>query len=280
MSQADAIRTCWENRDLERGRELYRAGGSGSEWHLYGGLILWARRDLYHAKAALEEGLQQHGDGEARVQVMLQMAAGNVYRELGDYHMATAMLREVLAASDLIPEMEAKAWYNLALTLDNRREYDESIFASDMAIAMFRNLRYPTLECMSLQNKAWTLNRLGRMDEAFEVLNLAEPLCGKPDTSTYWHQRIGRARSDLAEGGNVEALELATDIIKQGRAEWDVMSYAAWVAGHVFIRQGQLDGADKMSAAATAWAVEAKDSRCMAEASELRRARWTARKGA
>jgi tetratricopeptide (TPR) repeat protein len=272
----EALRALWQQRNLDAGWAAYTAGQdcSDPEWHLLGGYFAWAKRDVYRARAILERILPIAETGPAYLRQRVRYALAEVYRCIGDHHLACIYLRTLLAEGNVLPDMEAMTWYTLGLTHYSRNEWDDAIQAEARAIAMFRDLNYPEYLRKALHNHAWTLTLLGRTDEARTCLEEARPLAENTPAPGRWANEIGWAHLALAEGRPTDALDIVTGVIRAADHDTipdDICSRAAWIGGRAQLALGHVYEAEMLADASLRWGMEANDVRCINDALALLR---------
>ncbi|HEY3365683.1 MAG TPA: hypothetical protein VGK74_11560 [Symbiobacteriaceae bacterium] len=103
----DALRQLWQRQALDDGWTMYKGHESDDpEWHLYGGYFAWARHDIYRARDILERVLMTADAGPLYLKQRLRYALAEVYRCIGDLHLAGQFLHTLLAEAVFHPRWQ------------------------------------------------------------------------------------------------------------------------------------------------------------------------------
>lgn len=134
---------------------------------------------------------------------------------------------------------ECAAKLYLAATYNETGEYEEALAVAEAVLSMEADSE---VEFCALLVKAIAVRRLGRIDEAWSVLEIARPLAGAvlPLAKGKFYLERGNAQQAL---GNLEQAILEYDEASQCFVSCENARYAATVSNNVatvYMRQGQL----------------------------------------
>ncbi|HWI66643.1 MAG TPA: hypothetical protein VNT75_32930, partial [Symbiobacteriaceae bacterium] len=257
---------------------LQQEGPPSARLLLMGSHAAYGRRDFFKARHLAEKALAAWASADPlKLLGQVRFHLGMVTRWIGDSHVALEQFQLFLQELSVkYPELsmgEGKAHFYLALTLRDRRDLDGAVKAYHQAIACFRRDELPSLLCKSLQNLAWLYCVMNRPEDARSALFEAGTLISSDVERV--HQTLGEAYLLTLETRYAQATDLCESIFRRVERGEPVaveeQCQAAWIAGTVALAQGQLESATALSNIALNFAVEAKDSRLINDASSLRR---------
>ncbi|HWI52795.1 MAG TPA: hypothetical protein VNT01_11720 [Symbiobacteriaceae bacterium] len=258
--------------------QLQQEGPPSARLLLMGSHAAHGRQDFVRARYLVEKALTTWGPSDGQKLLgQIRFHLGMVTRLIGDTHVALEQFQLfVQELSVKYPELsmgEGKAHFYLALTLRDRRDLDGSARAYQQAIACFRRDELPSLLCKSLQNLGWLYCHMNRPDDARTCLHESATLISSHVEQV--HQALGEAFLLTIEGRYAQATDLCEGIFRRVERGESITAeeqcQAAWIAGTVALAQGHTESASALSDIALTFAVEAKDSRLMNDASSLRR---------
>lgn len=267
----------WDKAWLEFER-LSEAGPPNARLWLQGSLAAFGRADYFRARQLADRALTTWGPSDApKLLGQIRFHLGMVTRKIGDSHVAVEQFQLFISElSSKYPELimgEGKAYFYLALTLRERRDLEGAVAAYQKAVGSFRRDGLPSLLCASLQNFAWLLCTTGRTAEAADALSEASTLA--KTSEDHIHQTLGEAYLASVQGHYAQATELCEMIFRRAERGESVdpeeRAQAAWIAGTIAMHQGNHTGAAALADIALTHATDAKDSRLMNDANNLKR---------
>lgn len=223
------------------------------------------------AVEAAELGSDWNDIGNAR------LCSALIYRELGDTAQALRFFHYFFQHLDRYPDLQAKrahAYYNLALTHQQRREFAEALEAYKLASEGFQDQGHRAGLLASLQNITWVMLLQGRPEEAEPVLHQAEALAAELELPEYQvTQLVVEAFYQRLAGQRDRALALCEEVFQNGRQGVTDrhLAEAAWIMADLSLEAHRLHEAGIFADWAVSRALEAKDPHLMNLASEVRK---------
>jgi tetratricopeptide (TPR) repeat protein len=235
-------------------------------------------REVYSAAKLAEKAVEaaELGDnwediGNARLYSAL------IYREVGDTAQALRFFHLFFQYLDRYPSLQAKtahAYYNLALTHQQRREYPEALQAYQLASEDFARLGDKSGILAGLQNSAWVMLLQGRPTEAEAVIRQAESLCAALEIPEYQvTQLVVEALYQRLLDKPDRAMALCEEVFQSGRQGVMTrhLAEAAWIMANLTLEAGRVHEAGIFADWAVSHALDAKDPHLMNLASDVRR---------
>ena len=176
-----AFESCFDERQrtmwlMGRNRfdEAVRLTPCAYTWMMHGSNAYWAGQYSQAIERLLHACTMAADEGRARILLHARVILGNCYSDQQDYE---AMSRHYQAAERLAQELGENDI--LESVRYNRASTDLQLGRAEKAYAYFESLREPTV--MALHKKAICLEKLGRKEEALQVLSVAkEAECSYP----------------------------------------------------------------------------------------------------
>lgn len=234
-------------------------------------------REIYAAAKMAEKAIE-HAElgsdwedvGNARLHGAL------IFREIGDTAQALRFLGLFLQHLDRYPSLEprtAHAYYNKALTHQQRREYREALDAYQLATEQFSRLGNQSAVVASLHNSAWVCLLQGEAGDAWEFMCQAAPLCADLELAEYQvaHLIIEAFHARITGAPN-RATELCEEVFQAGRQGVTDrhLSSASWIMAEVTLEAGRLHEAGIFGDLALKHALQIKEPHLMNLAGEIR----------
>ena len=222
------------------------------------------------AVEAAELGCDWDDIGNARLYSAL------IYAEVGDTAQALRFFEYFLQHLDRYPALQSKtahAYFALALTRQQRREYAEAAETYRLAMEEFQRAGDQRSVLTCLQNLAWVLLLHGRHDEALPVVREGARLSASlshPDLQVA--QLVVEASYYRATGDVNQAMALCEEVFQTGRqgVTPTYLAQAAWLLSDIMLEANRLHEAGIFADWAVSKALEAKDPRLMNHASEVK----------
>lgn len=281
-NQLSVLLGYWETKQWDKAwqefERLSEEGPPSARLLLIGSYAALGRDDHFRARHLAEKALSQWGPSDpARLLGQIRYHLGVVVRQIGDTHIALEQFELFLSElSSKYPELsmaEGPAYFYLALTRRERKDYEGAVDAYRKGIHCFRRDELTTALCTAHQNLAWTLTMMGRTQEAQDSLSEASPLVRTNEHEI--HQALGEAYLAASLGHHSQAKEICESIFHRANRGEPVSvlekGQAAWIAGLVALDQENTEGAAALADVALSMATEAKDSVLMNDASGLKR---------
>lgn len=234
-------------------------------------------RDIYTGVKMAEKAVEaaELGDnwediGNARLHSAL------IYREVGDTAQALRFFQLFFTHLDRYPQLQSKtahAYYNQALTHQQRREYPEALEAYRLAAEDFARLSNRAGLLASLQNSAWVMLLQGRPQEAEPFTSQAEALSAELEIPEYQvTQLVLSALLERQYGRPDRTMALCEEIFQTGRtgATDRHRAEAAWIMADLTLEALRVYEAGIFADLAVTHALEAKDPHLMNLASEVK----------
>jgi len=222
------------------------------------------------AVEAAELGTNWEDIGNARLYSAL------IYREVGDTAQALRFFELFFLHLDRYPSLQSRtghAYYNKALTHQQRREYTEALLAYRLAMEDFATLPNQAGVLASLQNSAWVLLLQGNAEEAEPLIMQAELLAVGLELHEYQvTQLVVEALLHRKMGRFDRAMELCEEVFQAGRqgATDRHRAEAAWIMAEITLAASRIHEAGIFADWAVTHALEVKDPHLMNLASEVR----------
>jgi tetratricopeptide (TPR) repeat protein len=229
------------------------------------------------AVEAAELGTDWEDIGNARLH------SGIIYREIGDTVQALRFFHIFFDHLDRYPTLQSKkghAYYNLALTHQQRREYPEALESYRLAAEHFEIEGLHSAMLSSLQNSAWVLLLQSQPTEAEPLLARAAFLTAQLEIAEYQaSQLMVEALYALRRGDPDRAMALCEEVFQNGREGVGAnhLAAAAWIMSEVSLGGGRLHEAGIFADLAVRHALQAKEPQLMNLASDVKQ-RVTLRK--
>jgi tetratricopeptide (TPR) repeat protein len=234
-------------------------------------------RDIYTGVRMSEKAVEaaELGDnwediGNARLYSAL------IYREVGDTAQALRFFQLFLQYLDRYPSLQNKtahAYYNRALTHQQRREYPEALDAYRLAAEDFSRMGNRAGVLASLQNSAWVMLLQGRPDEAEPFIQQAEPLSAELELPEYQvTQLVVAALYERKTHHPERTMALCEEVFQSGRqgATDRHRAEAAWIMADLTLEAARVHEAGIFADLAVTHALEAKDPHLMNLAGEVK----------
>lgn len=278
----DQLRDLINSKQWDKASALYTQAKDefpeSSRLLLMGSYIFFSKLDLFRARLLVERALEVLTESDPpKILGQIRYHLGLVARTIGDSHVAlehlTLFLQELPVKYPELTMAEGNAYFQLALTKRQRNDFPGAEAAYQQAIACCRRDGLPYLLCQSLHNLAWLYCHMKQPSEARTCLEEADTLLTSAELRI--HQTLGEAFLAALEGDHAQAVSLCESIFRQAERGEPItaeeQAQAAWVAGMVALEQGNLDHASALADSALTYATQAKQSRLMNDASNLRR---------
>lgn len=234
-------------------------------------------REVYAAVKMAEravEAAELGGDWEDIGNARLYSAL--IYREVGDTAQALRFLQLFFQHLDRYPALQGKtahAYYSMAQTLQQRREYDEALAAYKSAAEDFARIGKPAGVLASLQNSAWVMLLQERPSDAESLIQQAEELCAQLEVTEYQAtQLVVRALYHRLTHNPTQAIALCEEIFQTGRPGVTPLhlAEAAWIMAWIMFDAMRLQEAGIFADWAVTHALEAKDPYLMNLAGDVK----------
>ena len=199
-----------------------------------------------------------------------------IYREVGDTAQALRFFALFFQYLDRYPTLQAKtayAYYNRALTHQQRREYAEALQSYKLSIEDFDRLGDRTRVLACLQNSAWVCLLQGRPAEAEPFLVEARTLGAQIEVPEYQVTQLVVEALFARQTGNPDrAVALCEEIFQEGRTgvQDRHRAEAAWILADLTLGAERLHEAGVFANWALTHALQAKDPHLMNLASDVR----------
>jgi tetratricopeptide (TPR) repeat protein len=222
------------------------------------------------AVEAAELGCDWDDIGNARLYSAL------IYAEVGDTAQALRFFEYFLQHLDRYPALQkqtAHAYFALALTRQQRREYPEAVETYRLAMEEFQANGDQRSVLTCLQNMAWVLLLQGRHQEAFGVVQQGARLSASlAQADLQVAQLVVEAFYHRATGNPNQAMALCEEVFQTGRQGVTpaILAQAAWVLADIMLEAERLHEASIFADWAVSKALEAKDPHLMNRASEVK----------
>lgn len=234
-------------------------------------------QEVYSATKMAEKAVEaaELGDnwediGNARLHSAL------IYRELGDTAQALRFFHLFFQHLDRYPTLQkrtAHAYYNLALTHQQRREYGQALEAYRLAAEDFTVLGYEAGKLASLQNSAWVCLLQGQPHNAEPYIAQAEALSARLQQPEYQATQlvVEALHARLIQEPD-RAMALCEEIFQPGRqgVTQHHLAEAAWIMANITLEAARLHEATIFADLAVSHALQAKDPHLMNLASEVK----------
>ncbi|HLN61217.1 MAG TPA: tetratricopeptide repeat protein [Symbiobacteriaceae bacterium] len=220
------------------------------------------------------EAAELHSDWEDIGNARLSSAL--IYVKAGDTARAMQFFELFFEHLDRYPSLHAKtahAYFALALTRQQRREYADAVETYKLARVEFERIgdRSSVLTC--LQNIGWVLLLQRRPEEALPFIYEAGQLSAALDDAHAQVSQLGLEALYERETGNVDrAKALCEEIFQNGRQGVSAshLGHAAWILADIMLEANHLHEAGIFADWALSKALEAKEPHLMNRASELK----------
>lgn len=235
-------------------------------------------REIYSAAKMAEKAIEcaELGSdwediGNARLHSAL------IYILLGDTAQSLRFFHLFFQHLDRYPSLQSKtavAYYNKALTHQQRREFNEALESYKLAVEDFEKLGNRSGVLASLQNSAWVMLLQGRARDAETVLHQAEMLSSQLEMPEYQtSQLIIEALYARQIGDPERAKTLCEEVFQPGRqgASDRHLAAASWIMADLTLEASRLHEAGIFADLAVNHALQAKEPHLMNLASEIRR---------
>jgi|GEM_PF-6412755 len=219
---------------------------------------------------AAELGSNWEDVGDARLYAAL------IYRELGDTAQALRFFQLFFQHLDRYPTLQSKtahAYYNMALTQQQRREYEEALASYRLAAEDFEKLGNQAGVLASLQNSAWVWLLQERPGEAEPYIQQAEALSTQLEIAEYQVTQLVVEGLYQFQLHNLDkAMALCEEVFQPGRqgATERHLAEAAWIMATLTLNAQRLHEAGIFADLAIRHALQAKEPHLMNLASDVR----------
>lgn len=234
-------------------------------------------REIYTAAKMAEKAVETAELGSDWEDIgNARLVSAIVYMELGDTSQAMRFFRLFFKYLDRYPGMQSKtayAYYNMALTYQQRREYAEAMNSYKLAVEDFLKLGNKAGVLASLQNSAWVMLLQGRTTDAEPIIAQAEALCSQLEITEYQvTQLVVEALYARQTNHPDQAKALCEEVFQPGRqgALDRHRAEAAWIMADLTLEARRLPEATMFADLAVNYALQAKDPHLMNLASEVR----------
>jgi tetratricopeptide (TPR) repeat protein len=235
-------------------------------------------REVYSAAKMAEKAVEAAELGDNWEEIgMARLYSALIYREVGDTARALRFFQLFFQHLDRYPSLQARsahAYYNLALTYQQRREYAEALQAYQLAAEDFDRLADKSGVLASLQNSAWVMLLQERPGEADPLIRQAESLCAALELPEYQvTQLVVEALHQRQLDNPDRAMALCDEVFQSGRQGVMTrhLAEASWIMADLTMDAGRLHEAGIFADLAVSHALEAKDPHLMNLASDVRR---------
>lgn len=235
-------------------------------------------RELYAAAKMAEKAIESaelgsnwEDIGNARLHTAI------IYLELGDTTQALRFFRLFFEYLDRYPslrERAAIAYYNQALTHQQRREYAEALESYRLAIEDFERTGHRPSVLASHQNSLWVHLLQGNLEAAETSLATSQSLCAELEVPAYQATQLYLEAYHARLCGQYDrAVALCEELFQSGRpgVEDRHLACAAWIMAGVTLETSHLHEAAIFADLAIRHALQAKQPQLMNLASEIRR---------
>lgn len=232
---------------------------------MYAGLKLAEK-----AVEAAELGCDWDDIGNARLHSAL------LYAQVGDTAQALRFFQLFFQHLDRYPALQSKtahAYYALAITHQQRREYADAVETYKLAINEFERLSDRRGVLASLQNTAWVLLLQHLPHQAAPVIEQAGQLAAALELPEYQvTQLVVEAMLQREFGHPEQAMALCEEVFQTGRRGVTDrhLAEAAWLLADIMLEGRRLHEAGIFADWAVSRALEAKDPHLMNRASEVK----------
>lgn len=220
---------------------------------------------------AAELGSNWEDIGNARLYSAL------IYRELGDSAQALRFFHLFFQHLDRYPHLQSKtahAYYNMALTQQQRREFPEALSSYQLASEDFERLGNLAGVLACLQNSAWVMLLQSRTDDAEAYLHGAAALSSQIEIREYQVSQLVLEAVHAKQTGQPDrSMSLCEEVFQPGRPgiEERHLATASWIMAGITLEADRLHEASIFAELAVNHALQAKEPQLMNLAGEIRK---------
>ncbi len=206
-----------------------------------------------------------------------RLVSAFIYSQLGDTAQALRFFDLFFHHLDRYPTLQSKtalAYYNMAYTLQQRKEYDRAIEVYKLAIEDYEKQGNRVGVLLSVQNCAWVRLLQSQPHEAEAYLAQSESLVAELEQPEQQIVHLVTEALYVRQLGDLErAKSLCEEVFQPGRQGVSprALAEASWIMADLSLEAGMLNEASIFADLAISYALQEKDPHVMNLASEVRR---------